>query len=913
MSQVSGLQPHQSILQQTQTTNEATGPQVLRNARPSGTAVAGRVIAGIITLGISEGIRAIVVKCRSQSAPAPRTASASASIPAATPNTDQLNTQLADSLKGALAPAHAAAVREAFDELRAAFGQDTFTPGTTFKDITHEPGSLENQWLRAAAKAVREAESEVTPQELKNIIKTTASPLLADASMAKYIAAHSTGLDDVSAPIVRNNLLRQHPELKTRIATCCNEREVAAILDQCEALEPLIRRMEGKVAALADATQRITREFAQLTGTSTAHMRAKLDLASFNNKCAIADSAISEATASDESAYLERIRDTCQEIATKFIDDKSAMFRSVDGLAVSDTLKTELRNSIFTTSTMTKPYVLERAEAAASKVDAGSLERVLREPEGTISHQDIYNMFKSTALRITQAIESTYTQAEIADLGGDGQGLVTGLACQILLDKNPGIAAALRARPELAAAIQNMASETMANSMDVLGNVQTEQEMMDARMDTSGAFVIEHLLTALGPDTASINGHVAETLCTIHLDIPYAAVVRSTLADLRTNFGEDCLPAGTDFAELAANGGRNITNAVEKRVRALEEPISAERLGEFVRSAALETVSNVAAHRIISERCATLGVDASRVSWMLSALKAHYPDLNASMLEAENQDKIAALLENCEHYETILQRESNTAISARRAMDDACSRLGETLGVPASEVPNILNLDDLRDKINITARAVYDDGNTAPDGNVADISARFQAVTDRFVNGKTGLLTSLEHMPVSPELKANWREQVLSNISLKAPWLLQGCMNIAERMNGASLLAGLKDSNVDDADLLGLVKSLGAQIDELGHDVFTQEQYAHMGSDETSMVSRFAREAFLDRNPELATALRTNPDLRQRLQTALDDEMNEISARMMRTPMKTPAMAQLRREFTYAAGAIGILASAAEI
>ena len=47
-------------------------PAELHGARPSAAALAGRIVAGIFTLGISEGIRAIVHHARAGAAPEPR-------------------------------------------------------------------------------------------------------------------------------------------------------------------------------------------------------------------------------------------------------------------------------------------------------------------------------------------------------------------------------------------------------------------------------------------------------------------------------------------------------------------------------------------------------------------------------------------------------------------------------------------------------------------------------------------------------------------------------------------------------------------------------------------------------------------------------------------------------------------------
>ena len=120
INQVGGSGVQQPGMQGVLPRAEADAPVELRGARPSARRVAGRVILGIATLGISEGIRALVRHVRAGEAPGPRVAGEH--LPPAPPRADAFNKGLADGLgKGTLPAAHQAAVSEALADLRIFF------------------------------------------------------------------------------------------------------------------------------------------------------------------------------------------------------------------------------------------------------------------------------------------------------------------------------------------------------------------------------------------------------------------------------------------------------------------------------------------------------------------------------------------------------------------------------------------------------------------------------------------------------------------------------------------------------------------------------------------------------------------------------------------------------------------------
>lgn len=123
-------------------------------------------------------------------------------------------------------------------------------------------------------------------------------------------------------------------------------------------------------------------------------------------------------------------------------------------------------------------------------------------------------------------------------------------------------------------------------------------------------------------------------------------------------------------------------------------------------------------------------------------------------------------------------------------------------------------------------------------------------------------------------------------------------------MHGTALMTALRDG-VPSSQLTGLLKSIGAQIDEYAHQVFTQAEYAKMGSDETSLIARYSREIFVDNNRELVRSMKANPQLMDELRTALEEEMEQVSTELVRC--RLDQMPQLQRNFAHIDGALQII------
>lgn len=211
-----GVQP-QSIEQQSSVRAAEAAPAELREAKPSRLAFAGRVLLGIFTLGISEGIRALIGHARADRAPEPR--APESGLPAAEPRADAANQELAGALRNgtALPRAHESAVKDALSGLTRSFGEDLLPKKSTLASI--EGSSV---LKREIANAVAGAGNEVTPGDLRAIVEEKVSQHFAKALLVCALddSCEKLGYEQGRPEALADRMLRDIPELKESLIAC---------------------------------------------------------------------------------------------------------------------------------------------------------------------------------------------------------------------------------------------------------------------------------------------------------------------------------------------------------------------------------------------------------------------------------------------------------------------------------------------------------------------------------------------------------------------------------------------------------------------------------------------------------------------------------------------------------------------
>ena len=201
-------------------------PREMR-ARPSGLVIAARVIGGIATVGISEGIIALARHFSSKNAPAPRVVAPQ--VPLSRPADDMNNHELAVAIRreAGLPGAHQAALDEA---VRSAVRD--FDPGRAGGAPETLPRSAARNVTAALAEAVCNAPGLVTPAELKELARGEAARELAKGAFEDKLRAllAERHVPAGQVPSLSARLMESSPDFQARLLACGSRAQAEAVI-----------------------------------------------------------------------------------------------------------------------------------------------------------------------------------------------------------------------------------------------------------------------------------------------------------------------------------------------------------------------------------------------------------------------------------------------------------------------------------------------------------------------------------------------------------------------------------------------------------------------------------------------------------------------------------------------------------
>lgn len=901
-------------LLQTTPVGGADAPAELRGARPSAGAMAGRVFAGIFTLGISEGIRAIVRHVRAGNAPQARVPAQG--VPQASPRADLTNRGIASGLwDGALPPAYGAAVQEAITELRARFGEDLIPEGTTFKTL---PAAI--QLRQSVDTALTHLTDEVSPQALRDVILEKGAPLMAPQLLQRRAAERAAGLSEsTGAALLGENILRQHPDLATDLRGCENRAAVDRVLDaavpRINAYCDMTRAIDGaKVSARAFAVTELARQ----TGLPETVIREQVDFGKLENSWIyLAQDFLSGARQLEGEA----IAAAFTEKAAQFAEQKGRLFTSVDTLGLSPALADVWKADALRQKTVNDSGMFATLHAIGSQVNAGSLMTALASPEGELTDREILGLMESLGMNLNERLLTHYGPAAWEELGGDGQGDARFYAAQAMLDAVPGLREALGNRPDLVARLDALAGEDMeigwnqADSTDphgADGSTQLRQSAMNVRM----------MLVDLPRPAAESNRDLAASFGRPEMSPAHVLTLNQGIAELRARFGQDSLPAGDAFRAISAwnpAAQSSISKLLSDAIRTAELPVSSNDLGRLLETNARFAAASGAFRGLLGEMARDMGLslDNERIAAVGTALRQRHPQLADALSQAANRAEIKALLDSFPEAASLLRVESDIQTAWARGLDAIYGGIREVTGLSEEDVRSRLNLGavDRGGRFHYRQQDIREacgKPDTSPDAipSSEQIRGDYQKIVDGFLTNKRGLYQSVDTLGLSPALAASWKDEVLTSSTLKSADFLRKCAHVAERMTDSGLLAALNEPAMRPSDLLGVFRSIGAQLDEQAHAVFSRDEFEDMGSDDLSALNAHARQAFLDRRTDIVAAMRANADRMRELQDLCEQELGAIQQRMGRVSHTSPQMGELQAEYASMASALSIIGTA---
>lgn len=846
--------------------------------------VAARVVLGVFTLGISEGIRAIVRACRRGADPVPRLAvsevlqSQQQALPRAEPAADVANRMLAENLKK-LPPEGAlqAAIREGLAPYAEAFGPtygETGLEGLPFK------GTL----LFRLRKAVTASADRVTPEGLRAITQQVAPRVVGDWLLEEMIRTYGTahGLTDSNdIETMKVQVIASAPDFLSTLQDC---RDLTTLRSVVESLRPRVEARvnlnEAILQTRKEVGEAIYREFSTQTGVEESVVRRELSLKKLESQF----NAFGEDILNGKKALEPRLY---QEAAGRFVSDKIELFNAVGNRGLSESVRIKLQERVLTNPNFKGIDLIDKCVQAARSVDCRSLLRALHDPAA--DKELVAGLLESTALRLMQVLRNVYGTEAWSKFDVDAQAIVREAVLLVLVGMHPDVETALAGRAGLADEVMHVLDEGEMAGIDAASSGSMPE--VQARMLISATGGAKVLLTAA--QTALINSQaLTKGLSDGQLPPLFADVIEKNLAAVRRDFPNQ-LPEGTleAFLKCRSPAGDTIGARLKHEVAAAGHPLTLAEVGALLRRE-LRLIVN---QSLVKEAFRSV---AEENHWEFSEvditdavyqLFKRFPDLHDRLNRAENEGDARRA---CQAYfaETPVCREM---LRVRHDLLSAWSdgktrlygRIAEVTGRPIEEIQHKLKLGKINEsgKFGYFRKDCYD-ALVKPDVNrftsTEAIRAKIDEFIEQFVTEKTALWSSVDifekDFALDPTLAANWKENVLTLPTLDRRDFFANCIAIAGEMSSAALEAAFgnekKLRKTSDDELLALFYSLADKQLELPQRVFAGKE---LGSDEKGLIRQYTREVFLSRNPGLAV-VKAHPDVLRRLSGLAEERAYEL-------------------------------------
>ncbi len=890
----------------------AEAPAELRGARSSAGIKALRVVLGIFSLGISEGVLALVRSARAHPAPQPR--EAGAGLPSARPRADVFNREIAEGLRNNTIPAaFQASVKEAIDQLRTRFGTTYIPEGATLANLPRNGELCHNIYT-----ALRRLGEEVSPQELRAQVKQKGAQTVAAQVLQARIAAccSEVGYSAEKAGLIASSML-SNPDLAEALYACQNLEEMNRVL---ETHMGTIRENISLRKEISDAQEQakasVFTSLARSTGLNEDIVRKALDLKKLEDSFGYLSTDIINGT---KSLRGEALTEAFSRIADTFAERKAELFASVDRLALPQQVRDEWKESVLTQRTLSRGDMFTTWHNIGSSVEIGnSLQTVLNSPAEAFSDREILGLVETAGTKLTDALIAHYGQQAWDELGGDGQADARYYAGQAMLAAHPELMAALSARPELVGRLMTMCGDDIGASMQAQ---MTSSHNVAAIQQKKSAEAAQAILIGVPRPAAEYNETLAAALGKPEMPALHAHALESAVAEMRTRYGDDCLPAG-DLAQALSGrdpltGGERLSTLMAGILRGAANPVGSGDITALFEGTARSTAAYGAFQSILAGMAKDAGLDVSEeaIRRVATMLRERHPGLEMVIAGAENRTDVKAIVDTLPEATALLRVEHDIQAAWNSSVDDIYTEMTAVTGLPREDVEARLNLAPMTSGrfsyMRQDIRDLCSNPETAPEAMPSSRQIRedYQRIADDFLAGKRGLHESIDGFGISPQLAARWKEEVLTNPTLRKADFLQRSLQIARGMSDTGFPALLGEPGISDEELFGHLVSIGMQKEARSHVVYTAAELNDMGSDEYSVINSTVREAFLDLNPGLVAAMRADGERMKAMLALGEERMIEVQHQMEKVKPDSPQWAKLQADFGALGTAYGILAA----
>ena len=641
MGQLHGVQPQPRFApnQPIEIQNHAEIRPALHNARTGGTPV-GRILAGIFTLGISEGIRAIVLSVRSRQTETPHVIQPQQPAP---PRINVQNRELASQLKAPIMPAaYAAAFQEALTELRAAFGEEVLPQMENFAALKK---ALPNTLLfDRIERFVKNSPEEVTPQRLKELILDQ-KPLLTNMALhiccQNYCTAHNYKDLNTIAPI--STCITSNAARKERLDQCTTMTDVQALFESCEELPQMLELTNAINTGQRNAQTQMFTTLAQRTELPESILKETMDLKTISSKFTYLGVDIQEG-----KIPAAEIQQRFLAITEKFVQAKLSLIEAIEALPLPDQAKIAWKNDTLRLSDLEKKAEFLKFVNAGLNTDGSQIVTYIR--DGAVSAPEVFGLLSTLAMHTEDNLRANFTPLEWNELGGDGQGTAHDYATQAALYHTPGLLEALVSLPEdIKKEVQELGQQFLRNGFDRGAQGHMSKAITDlVYVEKNTGIFITNIFLKLTQVEKETPKTLAEELSTSELSLAHTKEIAAGLAGIREQFGEASLPAGNILSSWNNTPqGAGILQKAQEQIRQMRHNPTPQEVGgltrEIARQSAAEYVLRTTIQTIARTREILLEDD--QLSPLVESLYAHHPELREKVIQAHTKDDIHALLD----------------------------------------------------------------------------------------------------------------------------------------------------------------------------------------------------------------------------------------------------------------------------
>ena len=787
--------------------------------------VIGRVIGGIVTLGVSEGIIAIGHRAERANAEAQRQAALERRAADA-----HFNIQLGESLRRnePLAPQYQAAVQEAIARLREDFGD--LVPENA-NDISQLHSSSD---IRYALKSALAAEQgRVEPARLRELLLEKAAPLIREKAVELALEQAFQALGhDADAAQSLSLLLHARPGLKNELDMCIDR---AAVDNVIGAWKGDIDAFAASVKHLADGRQ-AARDHAVATmaaacGISVEDMGRHLNLGKLDIWLAGVEPEIGTPEAD--------IRRECMEKADELIRRKMGLLNSVNVLNVSPELKAYWKERVLADKTLNNPDEFRNAVDVASRVSASKIAGIEElfssgKPDADTAYAALQSLSLSVDIALTQVHDWT-------KLDGDEKGLARFHALKALLDRMPAFRAAFESDAALTTAMNERAAEDM-DSMD---------ERLELTAEVS-LYLIQALKTK-SVDNASLAVGIGDLS---KMPVPFLAALNHAEAAVRANFADMGLPA--DLLSFNPGEEASVRFILQQAVSKATEPLTPEQFSEL----AQRTMNTAAANAVVIARVHELeagGQPLQRLqdSWMASTLALRHPELNEVFAAGDMATVRAALGELDGELTALVRLQQDMNFAWTAGEDYIYRRMEEATGVGQQELRETLNLSG----VTYGGSFTYTQGDRLamvknPDTSVLafpgreELVSELEGIAERFVSRKGALYQTVDDLGLPPAAAAELKAGILKDNSVKMPDFLTRCSDLSKFI-AAEPMRELLSRPASKESVLDMIQQMTEQYDAAVSVFFPPKNLSELGPDGARNVLKYTLQIFFARNPSL--------------------------------------------------------------